>query len=186
MRPEANRRLLVCRGTGCEAQKADVLYGALQTELEKAGLSDEVEVVFTGCRGLCQMGPTVLVEPEGTFYCNVTTEDVEEIIESDLKNGTKVERLLFTDAKSREKIANYREIPFFDSQTRMVLHNCGFINPEKIQDYLDVGGYEGLRKALGMTPLHVIREVRKSALRGRGGWRISHRHQMGTLLQITR
>lgn len=169
MQHGTNRQLLVCRGTGCESQKAGVLYSALQTELDKANLSSKVEVIFTGCRGLCQMGPTVLVEPEGTFYCNVMPQDAAEIVETDLKNGAKVERLLFSDAKSKEKVANYREIAFFDSQRRVVLRNCGFINPENIEDYLQVDGYQGVLKALTMSPSGVIDEVKRSGLRGRGG-----------------
>ncbi len=169
LQQKTHRRMLVCRGTGCEAQKAQVLYAALKAELASAGLSDEVEVIFTGCRGLCQMGPTVLVEPEGTFYCNVKAQDAAEIVESDLKNGTKVERLLFTDMKSKEKVPNYLEIKFFDSQRRVVLRNCGFINPEKIDDYFGVGGYQGALKALKMSPAEVLEEVKRSGLRGRGG-----------------
>jgi NADH:ubiquinone oxidoreductase subunit F (NADH-binding)/(2Fe-2S) ferredoxin/Pyruvate/2-oxoacid:ferredoxin oxidoreductase delta subunit len=163
------RQLLVCRGTGCESQKSNVLYDTLKTELGKAGLSDKVEVVFTGCRGLCQMGPTVLIEPDGTFYCHVNPQDVPEIIDSDLKNGHKVERLLFSDPKTKEKVTTYREINFFESQNRVVLHNCGFVNPESIKDYLQAGGYQGILKALSLTPAEVVEEVKRSGLRGRGG-----------------
>ncbi len=164
-----NCKLLVCRGTACESQKAYLLYSSLQEELNKAGLDDKAEVTFTGCRGLCQMGPTVLVEPEGTFYCNVKPEDASEIVDTDINNGGKVERLLFTDAKTKEKSATYEEIKFFESQSRVVLRNCGFINPESIEEYLEVGGYEGIRKALTLTPARVIEEVKRSGLRGRGG-----------------
>lgn len=162
-------QLLVCRGTGCESQKAGLLYSALQNELRRAGLDDNVEVIFTGCRGLCQMGPTVLIEPEGTFYCNVKPQDAAEIVDNDLKNGNKVERLLFTDVKTKEKVRTYQEIKFFESQRRVVLRNCGFINPEDIDDYLRVGGYEGVLKALTLSPIEVIEEVKRSGLRGRGG-----------------
>ncbi|MFH0825864.1 MAG: NADH-ubiquinone oxidoreductase-F iron-sulfur binding region domain-containing protein [Pseudomonadota bacterium] len=164
-----NHRLLVCRGTACESQKAYLVYSVLQEELNKAGLGENTEVTFTGCRGLCQMGPTVLVEPERTFYCNVKPEDAPEIVDTDIKNGGMVERLLFTDAKTKEKSATYEEIKFFDSQCRVVLRNCGFINPESIEDYLAVGGYEGIRKTLTLTPRQVIEEVKRSGLRGRGG-----------------
>lgn len=139
----AFRQLLVCRGTGCESQKAGLLYSALQAELNRAGLSEKVQVIFTGCRELCQMGPTVLVEPDGTFYSNVKPQDAAEIVDTDLKNGRKVERLLFMDPKTREKAATYREIKFFDSQRRVVLRNCGFINPENIEDYRRSGDTKG-------------------------------------------
>ena len=163
------RQLLVCRGTGCESQKSGRLYSSLKDELAKAGLSEKVEVIFTGCRGLCQMGPTVLVEPDGTFYCKVKPQDAAEIINSDIKNGRKIERLFFTDPKTKEKMPNYREIKFFESQSRVVLRNCGFINPENIEDYRRVGGYEGILKALTMGPMNVIDQVKRSGLRGRGG-----------------
>jgi NADH:ubiquinone oxidoreductase subunit F (NADH-binding)/(2Fe-2S) ferredoxin/Pyruvate/2-oxoacid:ferredoxin oxidoreductase delta subunit len=166
---KTHHQLLVCRGTGCESQKAKLLYSSLQEEISKAGLSDRAEVIFTGCRGLCQMGPTVLVEPEGTFYCNVKPQDAAEIVDTDINNGGTVERLLFTDARTKEKAATYPEIKFFDSQRRVVLRNCGFINPESIDDYLRVGGYQGIMKALTMTPEQVIDEVKQSGLRGRGG-----------------
>ncbi len=92
IQPGKDRQLLVCRGTGCESQKADVIYFALIDELKKAGLADKTEVKFTGCHGLCQMGPTIIIEPGGTFYCNVTPEDVAEVVESDLVKGVPVER----------------------------------------------------------------------------------------------
>jgi NADH:ubiquinone oxidoreductase subunit F (NADH-binding)/(2Fe-2S) ferredoxin/NAD-dependent dihydropyrimidine dehydrogenase PreA subunit len=163
------RRILVCRGTGCESQKANQLYLALKEELAKVGLSDEVEVAYTGCRGLCQMGPTVLVEPGDTFYCNVKPTDAVDIVNDDLKNGGKVERLLFLDPNTKQRVISIRDMLFFKPQSRIVMRNCGFVNPERIDDYLELGGYEGIRKALGMTPEDVIKEVKLSGLRGRGG-----------------
>jgi NADH:ubiquinone oxidoreductase subunit F (NADH-binding)/(2Fe-2S) ferredoxin/Pyruvate/2-oxoacid:ferredoxin oxidoreductase delta subunit len=163
------RRLLVCRGTGCESQKAALLHAALKDELEKAGLDKEVEVTFTGCRGLCQMGPTVLVEPEETFYCNVKPDDAAEIVDADIKNGGKVERLLFLDPNTKERVVGIRDMLFFKPQSRIVMRNCGFINPEEIEDYLKAGGYEGIKRALAMPPEDVIKEVKLSGLRGRGG-----------------
>jgi NADH-quinone oxidoreductase subunit F len=166
---EAKRQMLVCRGTGCESQKANLLYFALQSELSRVGLAESVDVKFTGCRGLCQKGPTVLIEPAGTFYCNVTPQDAAEIVESDLQNGNRVERLLFVDYKTREIQPTYPEIQFFQSQQRVVLRNCGFINPENIDEYVAAGGYEGLKKALTMSPAAVVDEVKRAGLRGRGG-----------------
>jgi len=114
IQPGKDRQLLVCRGTGCESQKADVIYFALLDELQKAGLADKTEVKFTGCHGLCQMGPTIIIEPAGTFYCNVTPEDVPEIIASDLGKGVVVDRLIFLDPKGKKKVLSYRDMDFFD------------------------------------------------------------------------
>ena len=176
MRPEAikispgyERQLLICRGTGCESQRANEIFVALQEGLAKAGLADTVEVKFTGCHGLCQMGPTVIVDPQGTFYCLVKPEDVLEIIEVDLKGSGRVERLLFMDPKKKERVLTYREMKYFAPQRRIVLRNCGFINPEDLDDYLQVGGYEGLKKAFAIGPTKVIDEMKRSGLRGRGG-----------------
>ncbi len=169
IQPGKDRQLLVCRGTGCESQKADVIYFALLDELKKAGLADKTEVKFTGCHGLCQMGPTIIIEPAGTFYCNVTPDDVPEVIESDLVKGVVVDRLLFLDPKGKKKVLSYKDMDFFEPQRRIVLRNCGFINPEDIDNYLEVGGYKAIRKAFKMTQMEVIDEVKKSGIRGRGG-----------------
>lgn len=169
IQPGIERQVLVCRGTGCESQKAKQIFSNLEEELKKAGLDSTVEVKFTGCHGFCQQGPTVMIMPAGTFYCNVRPEDAVEIVEKDLKNGERVERLLFIDPKTKDKVLNYRDMKYFKPQRRIVLRNCGFINPENVDDYLQVGGYEGIKKALGMTRQEVIDEVKKSGLRGRGG-----------------
>lgn len=163
------RQVLVCRGTGCESQKADRIYASLCEEVKKNGLAERVEVKFTGCHGFCQQGPTVMIEPEGTLYCHVSLEDVGEIVEAGLKEGHLVERLLFKDPKSKKKIQKYEEMRYFSPQRRIVLRNCGFINPEEIDDYITVGGYSGIKKALEMTQEDVIEEVKRSGLRGRGG-----------------
>jgi len=169
IQPGKDRQLLVCRGTGCESQKADVIYFALIDELKKAGLADKTEVKFTGCHGLCQMGPTIIIEPGGTFYCNVTPEDVPEIIDSDLVKGVVVDRLIFLDPKGKKKVLSYKDMDFFEPQRRIVLRNCGFINPEDIDNYIEVGGYRAIQKAFKMTQMEVIDEVKKSGIRGRGG-----------------
>src|SRR5271157_4315584 len=147
---ETKNQVLVCRGTGCESQEANNLYSALREEVTKAGLGDKLDVIFTGCHGLCQMGPTVLVALQGTFYCKVKPQDAAEIVGTDLKNGGTVERLLFKDTKSRERVVRYKDMDYFRAQSRVVLRNCGFINPEKIDDYIQLGGYEGIRKAFTM------------------------------------
>ena len=163
------RQVLVCRGTGCESQRAKELYSALDDEVKKSGLDDKVEVKFTGCHGFCQQGPTVIIEPEGTFYCHVQPEDAADIVGMDLKNGNMVERLLFVDPKTKKQVPKYIDIAYFSPQKRVVLRNCGFINPEDIEDYILIGGYEGIKKALKMTQEEVIAEVKASGLRGRGG-----------------
>jgi NADH-quinone oxidoreductase subunit F/NADP-reducing hydrogenase subunit HndC len=178
-----DRQVLICRGTGCESQKAKAIYTALESQVKKNGLAQKIEVKFTGCHGFCQQGPTVMIEPEGTFYCQVTPEDVPEIVTTDLKNGNTVERLLFVDQKSKEPVPNYEDIVYFKPQRRVVLRNCGFINPEDVEDYIKIGGYEGIKKALGMTRKAVIEEVKSSGLRGRGGggfptgvkWELCHK-----------
>ncbi len=161
-------QVLVCRGTGCESQKANLIFSNLQTELEKAGLGS-IEVKFTGCHGFCQQGPTVMIMPAGTFYCNVKPGDAAEIVESDIRNGKPVERLLFLDPKTKDRVLSYRDMKYFNPQRRIVLRNCGFINPEDIDDYVRAGGYEGIQKALTMKQQDVIDEIKKSGLRGRGG-----------------
>lgn len=169
MQPGKDRQVLVCRGTGCESQKANVIFSNLEKELDKAGLSGSVEVKFTGCHGFCQQGPTVMVMPAGTFYCNVNPDDAAEIVEMDLLKGQPVERLLFLDPKTKDRVLSYKDMKYFNPQRRIVLRNCGFINPEDIDDYLKTGGYEGIKKALKMTQQEVIDEVKRSGLRGRGG-----------------
>jgi NADH-quinone oxidoreductase subunit F len=167
--PEKDRLVLVCRGTGCESQKAKLIFSNLQKEVDKAGLGGSVEVKFTGCHGFCQQGPTVMIMPAGTFYCNVSPEDIAEIVEADLQKGKPVERLLFLDPKTKDRVLNFRDMEYFSRQRRIVLRNCGLINPEKIDDYLAVGGYEGIKKALKMKQRKVIDEMKRSGLRGRGG-----------------
>lgn len=169
MKPGAQRQVLVCRGTGCESQKANIIYDRLRDGINGAGLDEEVELKFTGCHGFCQQGPTIMIMPAGTFYCNVGPDDVEEIVETDIVNGGRVERLLFLDPETKDRVLDYRDMKYFAPQKRIVLRNCGFLNPEVIDDYLEVGGYEGIQKSLKIGPLAVIDEVKKSGIRGRGG-----------------
>jgi NADH-quinone oxidoreductase subunit F len=133
------------------------------------GLND-VEVDFTGCHGFCQQGPIVVVEPEGVFYTHVKVEDATDIVHSHLEEGKPVERLFYRDPVTNEAIPTYQEIDFYKKQTRLILRNCGHINPERIEDYVATGGYEALRKVLlQMTPEEVIGQIKMSGLRGRGG-----------------
>jgi len=143
---------------------------AFKEELAKKGLDREVMLVETGCHGMCEMGPVVVVYPEGAFYCRVTPEDVPEIVEEHLYKGRIVQRLLYTVPEDMEKVPYYKDIPFYSKQHRIVLSNCGYIDPEKIEEYIARDGYMALGKALlEMTPEEVLEEVKKSGLRGRGG-----------------
>lgn len=162
--------VLICGGTGCKSAGSKEVQLAFSQAIEAKGLSDEVMVVETGCHGFCEHGPLVIVYPEGTFYCQVKAEDVEEIVESHLFKGRIVERLLYHEPLTHESIPNYSEINFYKKQHRLVLENCGAINPEQIEEYIAVGGYEALAKAVTtMSPEDVIEEIKKSGLRGRGG-----------------
>ena len=158
--------VLICGGTGCKSAGSKEVQLAFSRAIEAKGLSDEVMVVETGCHGFCEHGPLVIVYPEGTFYCQVKAEDVEEIVESHLFKGRIVERLLYHEPLTHESIPNYSEINFYKKQHRLVLENCGAINPEQIEEYIAVGGYEALAT---MSPEDVIEEIKKSGLRGRGG-----------------
>ena len=162
--------VLICGRTGCKSAGSKEVQLAFSRAIEAKGLSDEVMVVETGCHGFCEHGPLVIVYPEGTFYCQVKAEDVEEIVESHLFKGRIVERLLYHEPLTHESIPNYSEINFYKKQHRLVLENCGAINPEQIEEYIAVGGYEALAKAVTtMSPEDVIEEIKKSGLRGRGG-----------------
>ncbi len=163
------RTVFVCQGTGCLSSGSGPVYEALKTEMARLGLKD-VEVDFTGCHGFCEQGPNVVVEPEGIFYTHVQPEDAAEIASSHLRDGRPVERLFYREPATGEAIARYSEINFYKKQQRVILRNCGHINPEKIDHYLARGGYQSLKKALlEMTPEQVIEEVKDSGLRGRGG-----------------
>ncbi|HHV18066.1 MAG TPA: NADH-quinone oxidoreductase subunit NuoF [Thermoanaerobacterales bacterium] len=162
--------VLVCKGTGCVASGSEPIMEAFQKELEKKGLSKEVKVVQTGCLGLCELGPNVLIYPEGSYYCTVKTEDVPEIVEEHLLKGRIVERLLYKERDTKERFRSLMDIDFYKRQKRIALRHCGLINPEIIEEYIANDGYRALGKALTeMTPQGVIDEIKKSGLRGRGG-----------------
>jgi NADH:ubiquinone oxidoreductase subunit F (NADH-binding)/(2Fe-2S) ferredoxin/Pyruvate/2-oxoacid:ferredoxin oxidoreductase delta subunit len=146
------------------------VYKAFQEELARWKLDREVMLVETGCHGMCEMGPIVVIYPEGAFYCRVAPEDVPEIVEEHLYKGRLVERLLYTVPSDMTKVPHYKDIPFYSKQYRVVLRNCGYINPEHIEEYIARDGYQALAKALlEMTPEKTLEEVKKSGLRGRGG-----------------
>jgi len=162
--------VLICAGTGCVSSGSKKVEAALREQLAKKGLDKEIKIVETGCHGFCEMGPLVIVYPEGVFYVRVKEEDVTDIVEDHLYKGRIVERLLYKEPVSLEKVPNYSDIPFYKKQMRMVLANCGHIDPEVIEEYIAVNGYQALGKALvEMKPEDVVDAVKKSGLRGRGG-----------------
>jgi NADH:ubiquinone oxidoreductase subunit F (NADH-binding)/(2Fe-2S) ferredoxin len=164
------RTIIVCQGTGCVSGGAEQVYSLLQEEIARLGLSDSVELKSTGCHGFCQRGPLVVVEPDGIFYSKVVPEDIPDIGRSFLPDGRPVERLFYFDSAINRPLICYQDIPFYYKQQRLVLRNCGHINPESIDDYLESGGYQAVRTALfNMSPEQIIEEVKLSGLRGLGG-----------------
>lgn len=162
--------VLICGGTGCTANHSGEIIKKMQEELKLKGLDKEVNVIQTGCFGLCAEGPIMIVYPEGAFYSRVTVEDVPEIVEEHLLKGRIVKRLLYKETEKEDVILSLNDTPFYKKQMRIALRNCGIINPEVIDEYIAMDGYAALGKALTeMTPEQVIEEVKASGLRGRGG-----------------
>ena len=162
--------VLVCGGTGCHSSNSQLVLGALESEVSRRGLSGEVRIVPTGCRGFCSMGPVMMVFPEGILYCQVQPSDVPELVEETLIKGRVVQRLSYQEPVDQKTLPFYHDIPFYGKQIRITLRNCGMINPENIDEYIAHDGYQALGKALAtMTPDDVIREMKDSGLRGRGG-----------------
>jgi len=162
--------LLVCGGTSCHASESDAIVCNLRDELEAKGLMDSVQVILTGCFGFCEKGPIVKVMPDNTIYVQVKSEDAQTIVEEHVIKGKKVTRLLYKDPVSKEPISDSKHMGFFKKQLRIVLRNCGFINPENIDEYIARDGYQALGKVLTeMSPEEVIKEVKDSGQRGRGG-----------------
>jgi len=164
--------VLVCGGTGCTSSGSPAIREQLEKEIQKQGLDEEIKVVQTGCFGLCALGPIMIVYPDGTFYSRVTEEDVAEIVSEHLLKGRPVERLVY-NPRSEEAphgVTSLSETPFYKSQLRIALRNCGVINPEEIDEYIALDGYLALGKVLTeMKPQEVIDLVKASGLRGRGG-----------------
>ena len=164
--------VLCCGGTGCTSSGSAQIIERFEQKIKEAGLEKEVKVVRTGCFGLCEAGPVVIVYPEGTFYSRVKVEDVDEIVSEHLLKGRHVQHLVYTDHATHEQNANkgLQDINFYKHQKRVALRNCGVIDPENIDEYLAFDGYKALEKALtSMTREQVIDEILKSGLRGRGG-----------------
>ncbi|KPU26280.1 NADH dehydrogenase, partial [Caloranaerobacter sp. TR13] len=162
--------VLICGGTGCTSSSSDKIQTEFELKIKEKGLDKEIKVVRTGCFGLCEAGPIVIVYPEGAFYSQVKVEDVEEIVEEHLLKGRIVKRLLYKDAVEEDTIKSINEVGFYKKQKRIALRNCGVINPEDINEYIAFDGYMALGKVLTeMTPEEVIQVIKDSGLRGRGG-----------------
>lgn len=162
--------VLICGGTGCTSSGSAAIEKALVSEIEKNGLKEEVQVVKTGCFGLCALGPIMIVYPEGTFYSMVKVEDIPEIVEEHLLKGRIVTRLVYQETVTDNGIKSLQDTAFYKKQHRVALRNCGVINPENIDEYIGEGGYQALAKVLTeMTPDDVTQTILDSGLRGRGG-----------------
>ena len=161
--------VLICGGTACFSGGGDKIVEEFKSQLAAQGLDKTVQVVATGCLGFCEQGPIVKILPQGTFYVQVKPEDVKEIIGEHLVKGRVVQRLCY-DPEQATKLVAEANIPFYQKQYRIVLRNCGVIDPEKIEDYIARDGYKAIEKVLfEMTPEQVVDEILKSGLRGRGG-----------------
>jgi len=162
--------VLVCGGTGCHSNNSGKILESFVAKLKEQGLDKEVQVVQTGCFGLCASGPVCIVYPEGAFYSHVQVSDVDEIISEHLVKGRIVERLLHKENETVGKVKALSDTNFYKKQTRVALRNCGVINPEEIDEYIAFDGYQALAKCLTeMTPEEVVDTIKKSGLRGRGG-----------------
>ena len=163
-------QLLVCAGTNCHSGKSDLFIEYFDKRLVEHGLTEEVKIVKTGCFGLCALGPVVVVYPGGIFYQMVDEEGIAKIFDEHILNDRIVLDLVYEDSKKDGHVQSFEETDFFKKQVRIALKNCGIINPENINDYIAVDGYQALGKVLTeMTPAEVIDTMKKSGLRGRGG-----------------
>src|SRR6056297_2424335 len=178
--------ILVCGGTGCRASASDSITEGLKQTIQDNNLQDEVRVIETGCLGFCEKGPIVKILPDNTFYTEVTPEDAEEIVKEHIIKGRQVERLLYKDPEQGERIKDSKDMGFYKKQIRIALKNCGFIDPENIDEYIARDGYLALGNALAdMSQMDVIDVIKKSGLRGRGGggfpaglkWEFTHKSQ---------
>ena len=162
--------VLVCGGTGCTSGGSDKVLETLREGIKANGLDKEITVVQTGCHGMCEAGPIVIVYPEGTFYTHVKPQDAKEIVAEHLLKGRVVERLLYKEAMHSEAVPHYNELPFYSKQVRLTLRNCGYIDPDSLEEYIARDGYQALAKVLTeKTPEQVVEDMKTSGLRGRGG-----------------
>lgn len=163
-------QILICGGTGCKASSSHLIADNLNKILKENGIADKIEVITTGCFGFCEKGPIVKIIPDNTFYTQVTPEDAEEIVKEHIIGGKKIEHLLYTDPKTEQKVSDSKHMDFYRKQLRIALRNCGFIDPENIEEYIARNGYVALANyLLNHTPDKVIDVIKRSGLRGRGG-----------------
>lgn len=184
----ANMQILICGGTGCKASAGQIIAASLQEILKSKNLEKEVQVITTGCFGFCEKGPIVKIIPDNTFYVQVKPEDAEEIVEEHIIHSRKVERLLYRDPETRQAVSDSKHMNFYKKQMRIALRNCGFIDPENIEEYIARDGYAALATCItSRQPADIIEEIKKSGLRGRGGggfptglkWEFASRRQTG-------
>jgi len=162
--------ITLCSGSACHASGSRDVARAIEEEIDKQGLSQDVEIRKTGCHGFCERGPIIVIQPEEICYLQIQPEDVPEIVSETIKGKKVIDRLLYTDPATQEKIVHESEIPFYKNQERLVFGSNGNIDPKSIDDYLAIGGYSALAKVLfDMTSEEVLEEVKKANLRGRGG-----------------
>ncbi|MFC2009302.1 NAD(P)H-dependent oxidoreductase subunit E [Chloroflexota bacterium] len=169
-RQKAGTTIIVCGGTGCTASRSKDVIDAINKELLLQGTESGVQLRVTGCHGFCEQGPIAVIEPQNIFYCHITPDDAYDIVEKTIKNGEVIERLLYTDPVSGGKILTESEIPFYKAQDRQLLLQNREVNPCSLEDYISIGGFSALVKVLEeLSPEEIIREIKVSGLRGRGG-----------------
>jgi len=162
--------IAVCTGTGCQAHGCDKVVDLLRSELKSAGLSDKIEVKTTGCHGFCEKGPLAVIRPEGILYQRVKEKNIADIVSKTIAKGEVLDKLLFFDSGTKERIKLEKDVPFYKLQERLVFGDNGYIDPTSIGDYLGIGGYKALQKSLTeMDSAAVVAEVKEAGLRGRGG-----------------
>ncbi len=169
-RGKVNKTLIICGGTGCKASRSQEVIDAINQELLMQEMDSEVHLRVTGCHGFCEQGPIAVIEPGNIFYCHITADDARDIVTKTLKNGEVIDRLLYTDPVSGKKIRTESEIPFYQAQDRQLLFQNREVNPRSIEDYIAIGGFSALAKAIdSLAPEEIIRSIKTSGLRGRGG-----------------
>jgi NADH:ubiquinone oxidoreductase subunit F (NADH-binding)/(2Fe-2S) ferredoxin/NAD-dependent dihydropyrimidine dehydrogenase PreA subunit len=168
-RQQVTTTITVCSGSGCQASGCLPVWDTLQKELERQGLASEVHIRHAACHGFCEQGPLMVIEPGHIFYCQLRPEDMVEVVWETLINERVIERLLYTDPASGQKLARETDIPFYRAQNRVLFGQSKLIDPRSIEDYLAIGGYSALAKVLTWRPEEVIAEIKASGLRGRGG-----------------
>lgn len=163
-------QILICGGTGCKASNSHIIAERLQQALERNNIADKVDIITTGCFGFCEKGPIVKIIPDNTFYTQVVPDDADEIVREHIIGGRKIERLLYIDPKTEKTVSDSKHMDFYRKQMRIALRNCGFIDPENIEEYIALDGYMALADSLlHKKPGEVIDVIKRSGLRGRGG-----------------